>query len=259
MISNLEADHIHLWLTFSDEIRDCRLLASYRSLLSKQEQDRQQRFHFVEDQHRYLITRAMLRAVLSHYSCVKPQNWLFRKNAHGRPEVANTCACSKSISFSISHTAGLILCGIARKHPLGVDTENIKCVSAHLGVATLFSRVEAAALAELPQHKQPERLLQLWTLKESYIKAQGRGLTIPLDKFSFHFQRECIIVPSFDRALEDSPRNWQFWLLGTSVDHVAAVCAYRTAGARQRLTMRRLIPLESEEPFHCAILGESRR
>ena len=49
-----------------------------------------------------------------------------------------------------------------------------------------FSPTEVAALGALPEAARPDRFFDYWTLKESYIKARGLGLQLPLDQFSFH-------------------------------------------------------------------------
>jgi len=54
-------------------------------------------------------------------------------------------------------------------------------------VPKVFSPVEQAQLAALADAEKLDRALSLWTLKESYIKARGLGLLVPLDEFSFVF------------------------------------------------------------------------
>ncbi len=65
-VEQLDSGQIHLWLAWLGEITDSRLLAEYRSLLSEEELAKQGRFHLERDRHRYLVTRAMVRTVLSN-------------------------------------------------------------------------------------------------------------------------------------------------------------------------------------------------
>jgi hypothetical protein len=57
---------------------------------------------------------------------------------------------------------------------------------------------------------QRYRFFQYWTLKESYIKARGMGLSIPLDQFSFQLEANQPIRITFDPRLNDNPGHWQF-------------------------------------------------
>lgn len=199
---DIDRGQIHLWFVFLDEIRDARLLDQYRRLLTEEERHQERRFFFAKDQHRYLVTRALLRTTLSRYAPIAPEQWSFYRNAYGRPEIANDDCRANEISFNVSHTLGLIMLAVTGKCLLGVDTENVRTRQVSPDLAThFFSRAEATALQRLPVELQHERFFQYWTLKESYIKARGMGLSIPLDQFSFHFSAdgprpsEVLIIP----------------------------------------------------------------
>src|SRR5215470_10429180 len=84
MISLTSAE-IHLWLAFYDEITEERLHSAYWELLNDAEKEQEQRFHFARDRRRYLVTRALVRTVLSRYIPIHPKEWIFSTNAYGRP------------------------------------------------------------------------------------------------------------------------------------------------------------------------------
>jgi phosphopantetheinyl transferase len=77
-----------------------------------------------------------------------------------------------------------------------------------------FSAVESAALTALEPSWRHLRFFEYWTLKESYIKARGMGLSIPLDKFTFSYPCDCGVVLSVDAEFGDHPDRWAFWQLG---------------------------------------------
>src|SRR5262245_27175081 len=179
-------DQIHLWCSFYREISDPHLLSRYEELLNAEELDQRSRFHFAEDRHRYLVTRALIRTVLSSYVALPPAQWTFVSNDHGRPSVGNRGLASE-LSFNISHTHGLIVIAISRT-TVGVDTENYRHRPAPLEIADdYFSHTEAATLLRVPAVSRHYRFFEYWTFKESYIKARGLGLAIPLQQFSFVF------------------------------------------------------------------------
>jgi 4'-phosphopantetheinyl transferase len=81
----------------------------------------------------------------------------------------------------------------------------------------------------------------LWTLKESYIKARGMGLAIPLDKFAFVFGGAEQVRLEVDESLNDREDRWQFCLLDHA-GHRIAVMAERRAGYELKVWEAHPIP-----------------
>src|SRR6185369_13352532 len=142
---HLHPDKIELWLAFCDEIADERLLADYRRLLIAEERQKEARFHFARDRHRYLITRALVRSVLSRYAAVAPPDWRFVEDAYGRPQIVNEDPAARRISFNISHTHNLVVLGVTCDRALGVDTEDVHTRRADLGIADHYFAADEVA------------------------------------------------------------------------------------------------------------------
>src|ERR1700760_2923006 len=129
----LTTSEIHLWLAFYDEINDERLHAAYRKMLAAAEREQEPRFYFARDRRRYLVTRALVRTVLSRYVPMPPSEWTFSTNAYGRPAIANPQA--GDLTFNISHTHSLIVIGVTRGRALGVDVENVRAREVSIDIA----------------------------------------------------------------------------------------------------------------------------
>jgi 4'-phosphopantetheinyl transferase len=245
----LEHGQIHLWMTFFSEIRDKGLLQHYDRLLAPEEHEQQRRFQFEIDRRRYLVTRALVRAVLSRYVAVAPHELAFAANSYGKPEIANADHSARHIAFNISHTRSLILLAIMSDGVIGVDVENCRAREAPLKIANRFLEPkELAELRMLPTAQQHDRFFEYWTLKESYIKARGIGLSIPLDWFGFQFSGERTVRISMRPELNDRPSRWRFWQFRPAAPYLAAVCAEATETC-QRLFARKVVPLLHEENF----------
>lgn len=250
---DLAGDEIHLWCTNFEQIRGPDLEAAYFRLLSPAERARQARFHFDRDRHRFLVTRALVRTVLSRYASVTPCHWLFATNAHGRPRIANPEAGpgSSGLTFNVSHTEDLIVLGIARGTRLGVDAELVNGGNADLDIAAnFFSPMEVSELQALPASLQPQHFLELWTLKESYIKARGEGMSIPLDQFGFTLPGATGIEMCLDPRQADHASAWRFLQYRLASGHLVAVCS--DIGRRTRTTLRSVVPLRSEQVLRCS-------
>jgi 4'-phosphopantetheinyl transferase len=252
------AMQIDIWCAFCASITDPALLERYRSLLTEAERSQEARFHFAADRHRYRITRALLRATLSRYADIPPERWAFVPNAHGRPAISNDCAEARAICFNLSHSRGLVVLAVCRGGELGIDTEDALARRPPLEIADrFFAPAEVASLRALPAEQQTERFFQYWTLKESYIKARGLGLSLPLDRFAFHFAAANRVQLTIDRQLQDEPGNWGFWQWwvrpahalaegGPERQHMLALCAQHVHGEAHRLTLTTIVPLVRE-------------
>ena len=248
-IPSLAADsrRIDLWCTYISEIRDESLLTRYEALLSADERIRRERFRFARDQRRYLVTRALARTVLSRYAAVRPEEWTFSTGPHGRPAI---CAppIHPALEFNISHSADLVMLGVTSERTLGIDTESIGSREADIdGLDRYFAPEESAALLSLPPGERRRRFFELWTLKESYIKARGMGLAIALDAFRFELSGERGLTLHMRRELADSPQRWRLWQLALRGDYLAAICAARGGGEPPRIIVREIVPLDREQ------------
>jgi 4'-phosphopantetheinyl transferase len=249
---------VHVWCAFCDEIRDEALLEAYERLLSADERERRARFVFPRDRHRFLVTRALVRTVLSRYADVTPADWTFSVNAYGRPEIAPRHPGAGMLAFNVSHTPGLVVLGIGYGRALGVDTEHVLGREAPVGVAEhWFAPTEVAALRALPEADQPRRFFEYWTLKEAYVKARSRGLSLPLREFAVRFIGEREVALSVDGEVADAASPWQLWQFSVAEDHLVAVCAGRTGPGQARLVLRRVVPLQAEEDLDARELRTS--
>ncbi len=233
----------HLWYVFSEPVCDEALLAAYHRLMAPDEAVQQARFLFAENRHEYLLTRALVRTVLSKYADVAPEAWTFVRNEFGRPQIAGPPGVPP-LRFNLSNTRGLIACLVALDRDVGVDVEDTERSSSAVDIADrFFSPVEVRALRALPKERQSARFFEYWTLKESYIKARGMGLAIPLDQFSFHLDDGPAIGISFDPRLGDDRSAWQFALYQPSARHRMAA-ALRTGGEPPlSIELRETVPL----------------
>jgi 4'-phosphopantetheinyl transferase len=255
---SLTPAEIHLWLTFYDEINEEPLLSAYRDLLNGAEKEQEQRFYFARDRRRYLVTRALVRTVLSRYAPIQPREWIFGANAYGRPSIVNAEARDLCLSFNISHTHNLIVLGVTKGRALGIDVENFCARTAAIEIADhYFAPQEVAALAAVPQRQKQYRFFEYWTFKESYIKARGMGLSLPLDKFSFHYPHERAVEIAIDSELADDPGQWQFWQLRPRPEYLVAVCAGRAGLESPSLIVREIIPMAGEKEVSGEFLRSS--
>lgn len=200
--------NVDIWLTRLDTLNDAHL-GTCRALLCPEEKQRLARFVALGAAQQFLVARALLRSTLSRYRDVAPRDWTFQQNQYGRPSVC-TPDCGQALSFNVSHTDGLVVCAVSETARIGIDVENLSRQLDFHGLARhSFSEHEVAALELSTDEELVDKFYSLWTLKESYIKARGMGLSIPLDSFGFtlgHAGHAIRFSPSGD----DNADAWQF-------------------------------------------------
>lgn len=124
----------------------------------------------------------------------------------------------QGLYFNLSHSEQKILLAISDS-PVGCDIE--KVTKASFNVAQhFFCAEENDYLSSIAEEKRNRAFFRLWTVKESYLKMTGEGLSLPLDSFEARLQEQTAIyrdgtpVPCFVKE----------YVLG---EYQAAVCAER--------------------------------
>mgnify|MGYP003465600525 CR=1 FL=1 len=132
---------------------------------------------------------------------------------------------------------------LTRQAAVGVDVENFAAFAAPIDIANhYFSPNEAAALIALEREHQQRRFFEYWTFKESYIKARGMGLSLPLDKFTFSYPCENTVMLDIDTELEDDPHRWLLWQLQPEPNYLLALCVEKHAGIAPKLYVHPALP-----------------
>lgn len=247
---------IHVWYSYNNKITDNSLLSIYENILNQEEMIQYQKFVFDKDRKQYLVTRAMLRYILSLYvKEVLPEEWVFRKSKYGKPFIVNS-GIDPPIFFNISHTSGLICIVISKEEVIGIDAENIFREIDYLEIAkSFFSPIEFQNLAAY-QFNKNRRFYDIWTLKEAYIKARGLGLSIPLNHFYYTFTDEDRININFKTTIKDNHEFWQFWQFKPDYngDHIASIALKTNNKVRLRkIYVFEVVPFLKFQKSKCRI------
>jgi len=93
-------------------------------------------------------------------------------NNYGRPQIAET------VDFNLSHSGDYVLCAISSGMRVGIDIEEIKPVD----FSDFESLMDTEQWKSIKNADDPLRsFFKFWAIKESIIKADGRGMSIPLN------------------------------------------------------------------------------
>ncbi|XP_058113746.1 uncharacterized protein LOC131256737 isoform X2 [Magnolia sinica] len=203
----------HFWYIVPDEVQQPSLLNQYMDLLSTSERDDVSCMKDDKLRKRALLARVLVRSTLARYTNqqLHPRSLNFRKNNYGKPEIG-----------------------------IDVEEKQRKLRNNILSFARrYFSRHEVDYLQAFSDPEiQRQEFIKLWTLKEAYVKALGRGFSAaPFSAFTIRFRGgEGMHNPGELRSdasqiileASDDPKNltdnWKFALFELASSHYAAIC-----------------------------------
>jgi 4'-phosphopantetheinyl transferase len=174
----LQPHQVDIWRVLLDPYSGS--VTFFESTLSAEESGRAARFHFQADRDRFILAHGCLRAILARYLHCEPRQVDFSAGEFGKPALAPP----QELNFNLSHSGDIALIAIARQHNIGIDVERIRPEMEIESIASrFFSQAEISELMALPPDQREIGFFHGWTRKEAYIKAQGSGLSLPLDSF----------------------------------------------------------------------------
>lgn len=179
----MRSPRVDLWYAVVPGHLERSLRLAYEAMLRPEERARQIAFRDEHCRVEYLLTRALVRWVLSQHEPCSPRDWQFVTDGRGRPELDEP----RSFRFSLANCPALVVCAVTWGADVGVDAEpHVRGASILEMGDRVFSAEERVALTTLGSRDEREsHAILLWTLKEAYLKALGTGLLIALPSLSF--------------------------------------------------------------------------
>jgi len=220
----MNSHEILIWYIEPETIQDPARLSRFMHWLSPEERAQYARFRFDKHRHTYLVSHALMRGALSLATQAEPDQFAFSTNAYGKPFVVDP-APHQPVHFNLSHTEGLAAVAISRHTELGIDVENKHRQDMTQTLAEhFFAPEECQEVAQSSAHERTIKMLEFWTLKESYIKAVGQGLSIALDSFAFRLATAAQPAYLLRLDAQGSDRNaWGFWQGQPTENHLMAL------------------------------------
>ncbi|MDX1664166.1 MAG: 4'-phosphopantetheinyl transferase superfamily protein [Candidatus Promineifilaceae bacterium] len=218
---------IDVWRASLDVEADTRSM--FHQTLSPDEQQRAARFYFERHRQRFVAGRGLLRHLLAHYLELDPKKLVFAYNDFGRPSL-HLPSREPPLHFNVAHSGALVLYAFSAARAVGVDVERVDPGVDYVEIAQrFFAPRERQALAELSGGIQAVAFFKGWTRKEAFIKAQGMGLSLPLDSF------EVSLAPGEPARLihteddDQEAQQWSLWDLAPAPGYAGAL-AVRASG-----------------------------
>ncbi len=118
------------------------------------------------------------------------------------------------LHFNVSHSEEYLAIAVSEE-PVGVDIQEPKNIK-----DGMYRKVVQSEETELIGENRQQDFLRLWTLKESFVKAEGKGLRISLKDYYFQKENEKYLVNYHGQKMP-----WTFNIEETLIDgYFISVC-----------------------------------
>lgn len=188
-----------------------------RAHLDQEEAARADRFLVPRIGRRFTVARGTLREILGEALQVPPAQVEFAYGEHGKPAVPG-------LWFNLSHSGDRALVALADRE-VGVDLEELRTnVEFRRLAIRFFSPLEREALEAVPDEGLPLAFFRLWTRKEAYLKACGKGLALPLASFAVPMGPLAAPAPMLWAEDPAEVGRWRVRDVDVGAGYVGAVC-----------------------------------
>lgn len=144
--------------------------------VSVEKRKKSKNFRFFDDSKRCICAEAIMRYYLIKYFCINNSDIEIIYNEYGKPFLKKI-----PLYFNLSHSGKWVVCAWS-ENEIGVDIEKIDKINFDIATS-FFCKEEIDYIKSDVENEQCKKFIQMWTLKESYIKYIGKGLAIPLNSF----------------------------------------------------------------------------
>lgn len=221
VVLDLASHQVDIWRARLDLPTDS--LKTLETALSVDEIQRADGFHLQGDKDRFIAAHGCLRNILAHYQHSEPAQLSFSANDYGKPALSMDSS-ERRMDFNLSRSEDLALVAVTWERKVGVDLERIRQgISAQVIARQYFSESEFSELMALPSEQREIGFFNCWTRKEAYIKAQGLGLSLPLESFDVSLGPNEPVILRATRPDPQEAARWTLLSLEVSPDYAAAL------------------------------------
>lgn len=164
------------------------------------------RYVFAKDQYVHALGKYLLKQQLKLFDIEADKLEKLQQSPHHKPQILGV-----PLQFNISHSHELVVCAASSGHRLGIDVEHM----ATINVDNFRDCFTAHEWQYIKQYQGLDAFFELWTKKESVMKADGRGMAIPL---------EAIDTLKQPLIIENDSKRWFLKMLALDTRYKACIC-----------------------------------
>jgi 4'-phosphopantetheinyl transferase len=194
-------------------------LFKLKALLSAEEIERSLRLKIKEKQEQFVCSRAILRTILGSYLDKNPANLQIQPTPDGKPYLKKSEIC-----FNLSHSGNILLYGFSHKSLIGIDIQQIYPITnIETIIKNYFSETERKYLESQPVDQLMNHFFSIWTAKEAYLKAIGKGFQESPSKISTIPDKSLKIFHLDHPQTQEKSQGWTITSIEVNQNYKAAV------------------------------------
>lgn len=181
---------IKTYISNTDVLNDDLLFSNCYKCVSDERQRKIDRVKFRKDKNLSLGAGILLNYGLKKEN-INTENLTFLKQNNGKPYLKD-----HNIEFNLSHSGSRVICCIS-DIPVGCDVEKTEIGNRDLlkiAGKYFFDKEYEYITACKNESEKTDMFFRLWTLKESFMKATGLGMSLPLNDFMIDINSSIITV-----------------------------------------------------------------
>lgn len=177
---------VHVWHASLEQ--PANVVQKLEAVLSNDERQKAEEFRYQEHRQSFVISRGILRNLLSRYTNIQPKHIQLKYTLTGKPYLANRGE-TQDLSFNLSHAGLLVLYAISWGRQVGIDVECIRPMEEMNQVAhRIFSPKEYRKFQKVNQEARLKAFYNCLTRKEAFLKARGDGIYFPPQAVEVSFE-----------------------------------------------------------------------
>lgn len=148
----------------------------YRKKITLEENKKINSYFKIEDRQRFFIEILLMKNLISEICNIKIEDIIIEYNEFGKPYLKNDL----NYKFNISHSNELIVIGMDFENEIGVDIEFKK----NINLESYIKILKNDEIQKLNTREDKlDKFYEIWTIKESFFKEEGKGLAIIDDDY----------------------------------------------------------------------------
>lgn len=167
-----------VYIVRTDALNDEKVFARLYNAVSEERRRKADRFVQKRDKMLSIGAEILMKRALSDCGI---EDFSLKYGENGKPYLADN-----RLYFNLSHSENTVICAVSERE-IGADAEKVGDFDLEIA-RRFFHRDEFELLEKLPTNAEKrEMFFRLWTLKESFAKALGKGILMPLGSFCIEF------------------------------------------------------------------------
>ena len=161
------------------------------------------------------LSEKAIKNILANELDISEHSLSLKRNAYGKPFLLDN-----KRHFNISYSKNVLMVA-TYSSPIGIEVEYTKQIDSINSLINYFSPEEKTFLYQLNDSEKIKCFYQLWVLKESYVKAIGKGLSCPFHSFYIELtEKRASLIYTSEKDLD-----WSFKSYLLSENYSLAICA----------------------------------